>query len=61
MMTDICRGASLHVTTFETHPWVFHDAGTGDKLVASGGVEVFYPQPWTGEEGVIVYVDIPGK
>ena len=47
--------------TFETHPWVFRDAETGDKLVTNDQMEVYWPRPWNGEVADTVVIGIPGK
>lgn len=47
------------LTTYETHPWIFRDNLTGDKLVTSSGQEVFWPQPWDGGNQDRVIIGIP--
>lgn len=51
---------TYEITTYETHPWIFRDSDTGDKLVVQGGQEVYYPVQWTGGDRTRVHIVIPG-
>ncbi|XP_051885906.1 von Hippel-Lindau-like protein [Pristis pectinata] len=39
---DIAPGGTLHMCTYRTHPWVFRDANTGDKLLINND-EIYFP------------------
>lgn len=53
-------GEHFPLTTYETHPWIFRDNNTGDKLVTSQGHEIFWPRPWDGGHQDTVIIGIPG-
>lgn len=53
-------GERFPLTTYETHPWIFRDRDTGDRLVTAGGQEVFWPRPWDGGNHDNVVIGIPG-
>jgi len=50
----------FNIRTFETHPWIFRDSETGDKLVTADGSEVYMPRRWEGGHAERVIIGIPG-
>ena len=54
-------GHTFSVNTYETHPWVFADADTGDRLVGNGCMH-YMPTAWAGEpQRTVVQICLPGK
>jgi len=51
----------LNVRTFETHPWIFQDSETGDRLVTADGSDVYMPRRWDGGNAERVIIGIPGE
>ena len=59
-------GTSYNINTFSTHPWLFIDSETQDRLVVKSK-EVFIPEPWYVQneetppriERTHVYITIP--
>jgi len=51
----------FNIRTYETHPWIFRDSETGDKLVTADGSEVYMPKKWTGGNADRVIIGIPGS
>ena len=50
----------FNIRTYETHPWIFRDSETGDKLVTADGSEVYMPKRWDGGNAHHVIIGIPG-
>jgi len=50
----------FNIRTYETHPWIFRDNETGDKLVTADGSEVYMPKKWNGGNADHVIIGIPG-
>ncbi len=50
------------IQTFVSHPWIFKDADSGDRLVMQENKTVFFPKPLDGnEENLdVVLIGIPG-
>ncbi len=51
------------IQTFVSHPWIFKDAKSGDRLVTTGNQEVYFPKPLDGDDQNldVVVIGIPGK
>ncbi|XP_059832568.1 von Hippel-Lindau-like protein [Hypanus sabinus] len=59
---DIAPGGISHMRTYRTHPWVFRDANTGDKLLINKD-EIYFPTSalYDGNNPVYlpVYITLP--
>ncbi|XP_041071517.1 von Hippel-Lindau-like protein [Carcharodon carcharias] len=52
---DIPPGGTLHMRTYRTHPWIFRDADTGDKLLINKD-EIYFPTAAQYDEDGPVYM-----
>jgi VHL beta domain len=57
---ELSYGNRMAIQTFESHPWVFSDVRTGDKMVTSQGEYVYWPRQGTGRTSNDVVIVIPG-
>jgi len=57
---ELNYGNRLPIRTFETHPWIFVDASSGDRMVTSKGEKVYWPIKSDGHEQEFVFIRIPG-
>ncbi|XP_060695746.1 von Hippel-Lindau-like protein [Hemiscyllium ocellatum] len=54
---DIPPGGALRMCTYRTHPWVFRDADTGDKLLIKNG-EIYFPTSTQYDEDGPIYIPV---
>ncbi|XP_048405284.1 von Hippel-Lindau-like protein isoform X1 [Stegostoma tigrinum] len=54
---DIPPGGVLHMRTYRTHPWVFRDADTGDKLLIKND-EIYFPTSKQYDEDGPTYIPV---
>ncbi|GCB68259.1 von Hippel-Lindau-like protein [Scyliorhinus torazame] len=54
---DIPPGGTLRMCTYRTHPWVFRDANSGDKLLINQD-EIYFPSSAQYDEDGPIYMPI---